>query len=66
VEISEVIFPVLLMLTLGIATVVLSRMVKVNPIVGYPFLGMVVSAVRPELVTSWADRRAWITSPLVP
>jgi CPA2 family monovalent cation:H+ antiporter-2 len=57
VEIAEAIFPVLAILTLSIATAVLSRMVKINPIVGYLFLGMVVSAVRPELVASWADRR---------
>ena len=47
-EIAEAIFPILAILTLGIATAVLSRMVKVNPIVGYLFLGMVVSAVHPE------------------
>jgi CPA2 family monovalent cation:H+ antiporter-2 len=52
VEIAETIFPVLVILTLGIATAVLSRMVKVNPIVGYLFLGMVVSAVRPELLSA--------------
>ncbi|MBZ9942384.1 cation:proton antiporter [Mesorhizobium sp. BR1-1-13] len=51
-EIAEAIFPILVILALGIATAVLSRMVKVNPIVGYLFLGMVVSAVRPELLSA--------------
>jgi Kef-type K+ transport system membrane component KefB len=52
VEIAEAIFPILVILALGIATAVVSRMVKVNPIVGYLFLGMVVSAVRPELLSA--------------
>jgi hypothetical protein len=43
---------VLVILTLRIATAVSSRMVKVNPIVGYLFLGMVVSAVRPKLLSA--------------
>lgn len=51
-EIAGAIFPVLVILTLGIATAVLSRIVKVNPIVGYLFLGMVLSAVRPELLSA--------------
>ena len=51
-EIAEAIFAVLLILTLGIATAVLSRMVKVNPIVDYLFLGTVVSAVGPELLSA--------------
>lgn len=51
-EIAETIFPILVILALGIATAVLSRMAKVNPIVGYLFLGMIVSAVRPELLAA--------------
>lgn len=51
-DIATTIFPVLVILTLGIATAVVSRMVKVSPIVGYLFLGMVVSAVRPELLSA--------------
>ncbi|MBZ9856371.1 cation:proton antiporter [Mesorhizobium sp. CA13] len=51
-EIAEAICPILVILALGIATAVLSRMLKVNPIVGYLFLGMVVSAVRPELLSA--------------
>jgi CPA2 family monovalent cation:H+ antiporter-2 len=52
VEIAEAIFPILVILALGIATAVLSRMARVNPIVGYLFLGMTVSAVRPELLSA--------------
>jgi CPA2 family monovalent cation:H+ antiporter-2 len=52
VEIAEAIFPILVILALGIATAVLSRMVKVNPIVGYLFLGVLVSAIRPELLSA--------------
>lgn len=51
-EIAEAIFPILVILALGIATAVLSRMVKVNPIVGYLFLGVLVSAIRPELLSA--------------
>ncbi len=52
VEIAEAIFPVLVILALGIGTAVLSRMARVNPIVGYLVLGAVVSAVRPELLSA--------------
>lgn len=52
VEIAEAIFPILVILALGIATAVLSRMVKVNPIVGYLFLGVLVSAIHPELLSA--------------
>ena len=52
VEIAEAVFPILVILALGIATAVLSRMAKVNPIVGYIFLGVLVSAVRPELLSA--------------
>src|SRR3546814_6492663 len=52
VEIAEAIFPILVLLALGIAAAVLSRMAKVSPIVGYLFLGIVVSAVRPELLSA--------------
>lgn len=51
-EIANAIFPVLVILTLGIATAVLSRMVKVNPIVGYLFLGVAVSSVDRELLSA--------------
>lgn len=51
-EIAEAVFPILVLLALGIAAAVLSRMAKVNPIVGYLFLGVVVSAVRPELLAA--------------
>ena len=50
-EIAEAIFPILVLLALGIATAVLSRMARMNPIVGYLFLGVAVSAVRPELLS---------------
>jgi CPA2 family monovalent cation:H+ antiporter-2 len=52
VEIAQSIFPVLVLLALGIAAAVLSRMARVNPIVGYLFLGVVVSALRPELLSA--------------
>src|SRR3546814_8508689 len=52
VEIAEAIFPIPVLLALGIAAAVLSRMAKVSPIVGYLFLGIVVSAVRPELLSA--------------
>ena len=55
VEIAEAIFPVVVILTLGIATAVLSRMVKVDPIVGYLFLGMVVSSVPPRASFGWRN-----------
>lgn len=51
VEIAETIFPIVVLLALGIAAAVLSRMAKLNPIVGYLFLGVVVSAVHPKLLS---------------
>jgi CPA2 family monovalent cation:H+ antiporter-2 len=52
VEIAQAIFPILVILAFGIATAVLSRMARVNPIVGYLVLGVLVSAVRPELLSA--------------
>jgi len=52
VEIAQAIFPIMIILALGIATAVLSRVARVNPIVGYLFLGLVVSAVRPALLAA--------------
>ena len=51
-EIAEAVFPILVILALGISTALLSRMARVNPIVGYLFLGLLVSAVRPELLSA--------------
>ena len=51
-EIAEAIFPILVILALGIAAAVVSRMARVNPIVGYLFLGMIVSAVDPALLSA--------------
>lgn len=51
-EIAQSIFPIMVILALGIATAVLSRVARVNPIVGYLFLGLVVSAARPELLAA--------------
>ena len=51
-EIAEAVFPILVILALGIATALLSRIARVNPIVGYLFLGLIVSAVRPELLSA--------------
>ncbi len=52
VEIADAVFPILVLLTLGIAAAVLSRMARVNPIVGYLFLGVIVSAVHPDLLSA--------------
>ncbi|WP_019831848.1 cation:proton antiporter domain-containing protein [Sphingomonas sp. PR090111-T3T-6A] len=51
-DIAETVFPILVILALGIMAAVLSRMAKVNPIVGYLVLGVLVSAVRPELLSA--------------
>src|SRR5512146_1836333 len=51
-ELAEAVFPILALLALGIAAAVLSRVARVNPIVGYLFLGVAVSAVRPALLSA--------------
>jgi CPA2 family monovalent cation:H+ antiporter-2 len=52
VEIAQAIFPIVVILGLGIAAAVLSRMARVNPIVGYLVMGVLVSAVRPQLLSA--------------
>ena len=49
-EMAASLFPVLILLAMGIAAAVLSRMARVNPIVGYLFLGVLVSAAWPDLL----------------
>lgn len=49
-EIASVIVPVVTLLALGIAAAVLSRVLQINPIVGYLALGLVLSATDPALL----------------
>ena len=51
-EIAQTIFPILVILALGIVTAILSRIARVSPIVGYLLLGVVLSAVQPELLSA--------------
>lgn len=51
-EMAASVFPVLILLATGIAAAVLSRMAHVNPIVGYLFLGVLVSAAWPDLLAA--------------
>lgn len=51
-EIADAVFPILVILALGIATAFLSRMARMHPIVGYLFLGMMLSAVHPGLLSA--------------
>jgi CPA2 family monovalent cation:H+ antiporter-2 len=51
-EIPNSLLPVLILLATGIVAAVLSRLMRVSPIVGYLVLGAVVSAVRPDLLAA--------------
>ncbi|HYX19937.1 MAG TPA: cation:proton antiporter [Thermoanaerobaculia bacterium] len=51
-DIASSILPVLILLATGIVAAVLSRLVRVSPIVGYLVLGMAVSAIRPGLLAA--------------
>jgi CPA2 family monovalent cation:H+ antiporter-2 len=51
-EIANSILPVLILLATGIVAAVLSRLMRVSPIVGYLVLGALVSAVRPDLLAA--------------
>lgn len=51
-EIANSIVPVLILLATGIVTAILSRLVRVSPIVGYLILGGAVSAIRPDLLAA--------------
>ena len=51
-EIANSIVPVLVLLCAGIVAAVLSRLVRISPIVGYLILGAAVSAIRPTLLSA--------------
>jgi CPA2 family monovalent cation:H+ antiporter-2 len=51
-EIANSIVPVLILLATGIVAAILSRLVRVSPIVGYLILGAAVSAIRPDLLSA--------------
>jgi CPA2 family monovalent cation:H+ antiporter-2 len=51
-EIANSIVPVLILLATGIVAAILSRLVRVSPIVGYLILGAIVSAIRPDLLAA--------------
>jgi len=51
-EIANSIVPVLILLATGIVAAILSRLMRVSPIVGYLILGAAVSAIRPDLLSA--------------
>ena len=51
-EIASSIVPVLILLAAGIVAAVLSRLMRVSPIVGYLILGAAGSAIRPDLLSA--------------
>jgi CPA2 family monovalent cation:H+ antiporter-2 len=51
-DIANSIVPVLILLATGIVAAILSRLVRVSPIVGYLVLGAAVSASRPDLLSA--------------
>jgi Kef-type K+ transport system membrane component KefB len=51
-EIANSILPVLILLATGIVAAILSRLMRISPIVGYLILGAAVSAVRPDLLAA--------------
>src|SRR3954447_22729972 len=51
-EIANSIVPVLILLATGIVAAIVSRLVRVSPIVGYLILGAIVSAIRPDLLAA--------------
>jgi len=51
-DIANSILPVLILLATGIVAAILSRLMRVSPIVGYLILGAAVSAIRPDLLAS--------------
>jgi CPA2 family monovalent cation:H+ antiporter-2 len=52
VDIANSILPVLILLATGILAAILSRLLRVSPIVGYLILGAAVSAIRPDLLAA--------------
>src|SRR4051794_9306701 len=51
-DIANSIAPVLILLATGIVAAILSRLMRVSPIVGYLILGAAVSAIRPDLLSA--------------
>jgi CPA2 family monovalent cation:H+ antiporter-2 len=51
-EIVDSILPVLILLATGIVAAILSRLIRISPIVGYLVLGTAVSAIRPDLLAA--------------
>ena len=51
-EFANSIVPVLILLATGIVAAILSRLMRVSPIVGYLILGAAVSAIRPDLLAA--------------
>jgi CPA2 family monovalent cation:H+ antiporter-2 len=51
-DIASSIIPVLILLATGIVAAILSRLMRISPIVGYLILGAAVSAVRPDLLAA--------------
>src|SRR3954464_11169512 len=51
-EIANSIVPVLILLATGIVAAILSRLVRVSPIVGYLILGAILTAIRPDLLAA--------------
>ena len=51
-ETANSIVPVLILLATGIVAAILSRLMRISPIVGYLILGALVSAVRPDLLSA--------------
>src|SRR3954452_8392885 len=51
-DIANSIVPVLILLATGIVAAILSRLIRVSPIVGYLILGAAVSAIRPDLLSA--------------
>jgi CPA2 family monovalent cation:H+ antiporter-2 len=51
-EIASSIVPLLILLATGIVAAILSRLLRISPIVGYLILGAAVSAIRPDLLSS--------------
>jgi K+:H+ antiporter len=51
-DIANSILPILILLATGIVAAILSRLMRVSPIVGYLILGAAVSAIRPDLLAA--------------
>ena len=51
-DVAATLLPIILVLTLGIAAAVLSRMTRVSPIVGFLILGIIIGRVEPGLLAT--------------